>query len=141
MSKSDPSEYSRINFTDGPDEIARKIRKAKTDPDALPSEAKGLESRPEAENLVGIYAALSDKTIEQVLAEVGGKQFSEFKQNLSELCVEVLGPIGNEMKRLVAEPHHIDAILRDGADRARAMTNPILEEVMDIVGFVHPLRG
>ena len=141
MSKSDPSGYSRINFTDGPDEIAKKIRKAKTDPDALPSEAKGLEGRPEAENLVGIYAALSDKSIEQVLAEVGGKQFSEFKQNLSELCVEVLGPIGNEMKRLTAEPQHIDAILRDGADRARAMTHPILEEVMDIVGFVHPLRG
>jgi tryptophanyl-tRNA synthetase len=141
MSKSDPSEYSRINFTDGPDEIAKKIRKAKTDPDALPSEAKGLEGRPEAENLVGIYAALSDKSIEQVLAEVGGKQFSEFKQMLSELCVEVLGPIGNEMKRLVAEPQHIDAILRDGADRAREMTHPTLEEVMDIVGFVHPLKG
>jgi tryptophanyl-tRNA synthetase len=141
MSKSDPSDYSRINFTDGPDEIAKKIRKAKTDPDALPSEPKGLEGRPEAENLVGIYAALSDQSIEQVLAEVGGKQFSEFKQILSERCVESLGPIGNEMKRLVAEPQHIDAILHDGADRARRMTRPILEEVMDIVGFVHPLKG
>jgi tryptophanyl-tRNA synthetase len=141
MSKSDPSDYSRINFTDGPDEIAKKIRKAKTDPDALPSEVKGLEGRPEAENLVGIYAALSDKSLEQALAEIGGKQFSEFKQILSELCVEVLGPIGNEMKRLVAEPQHIDATLRDGAERARRMTRPILEEVMDIVGFVHPLGG
>lgn len=141
MSKSDPSEYSRINFTDGPDEIAKKIRKAKTDPDALPSEAKGLEGRPEAENLIGIYAALSDKSIEQALAEVGGKQFSEFKQILSELCVESLGPIGNEMKRLVAEPQHIDAILRDGADRAREISRPILEEAMDIVGFIHPLKG
>ena len=141
MSKSDPSDYSRINFTDGPDEIAKKIRKAKTDPEPLPSEAKGLEGRPEAANLIGIYAALSDKSVEQALADVGGKQFSEFKQILSELCVEVLGPIGNEMKRLVAEPQHIDAILRDGADRACEMTRPILEEVMDIVGFVHPLRG
>jgi len=139
MSKSDPSDYSRINFTDGPDEIAKKIRKAKTDPDALPSEPKGLEGRPEAENLVGIYAALSDQSIEQALVEIGGKQFSEFKQILSERCVESLGPIGNEMKRLVAEPQHIDTILHDGADRARRMTRPILEEVMDIVGFVHPL--
>ena len=140
MSKSDPSDYSRINFTDGPDEIAKKIRKARTDPEPLPSEAEGLEGRPEAANLVGIYAALSDKSIEQALAEVGGKQFSEFKQILSEVCVETLGPIGNEMKRLVAEPHHIDAILRDGADRARKISRPILEEVMDIVGFVHPLK-
>ena len=141
MSKSDPSDYSRINFTDGPDEIAKKVRKAKTDPEPLPSEAAGLEGRPEAANLVGIYAALTDKSVEQALADVGGKQFSEFKQILSEVCVESLGPIGNEMKRLVAEPQHIDAILRDGADRACAMTRPILEEVMDIVGFVHPLRG
>ena len=140
MSKSDPSDYSRINFTDGPDEIAKKIRKAKTDPEPLPSEARGLEGRPEAANLVGIYAALTDKSIEQALAEVGGKQFSEFKQILSEVCVETLGPIGNEMKRLVAEPRHIDAILRDGADRARRISRPILEEVMDIVGFVHPLK-
>ncbi len=141
MSKSDPSDYSRINFTDGPDEIAKKIRKAKTDPEPLPSEVAGLGDRPEAANLIGIYAALTDKSVEQALAEVGGKQFSEFKQILSEVCVESLGPIGNEMKRLVAEPQHIDAILRDGADRACAMTRPILEEVMDIVGFVHPLRG
>ncbi len=141
MSKSDPSDYSRINFTDGPDEIAKKIRKAKTDPEPLPGEARGLEGRPEAANLVGIYAALSDKSVEQALADVGGKQFSEFKQILSELCVEVLGPIGNEMKRLVAEPQHIDAILRDGADRARETSRPILEEVKDIVGFVLPLKG
>ena len=140
MSKSDPSDYSRINFTDGPDEIAKKIRKAKTDPEPLPSEVMGLEGRPEATNLVGIYAALSDNSVEQALADVGGKQFSEFKQILSELCVEVLGPIGNEMKRLVAEPQHLDAILRDGADRACKISRPVLEEVMDIVGFVHPLK-
>jgi tryptophanyl-tRNA synthetase len=139
MSKSDPSDYSRINFTDGPNEIAKKIRKAKTDPESLPSEALGLEGRPEAANLVGIYAALAGKSVDEALIDVGGKQFSEFKQILSEVCVEVLGPIGNEMKRLVAEPHHIDAILHDGAERARALSKPILDEVMDIVGFVHPL--
>ena len=141
MSKSEASDNSRINFTDGPDEIAKKIRKAKTDPDSLPSEAAGLKDRPEAANLVGIYAALADKSVDAALREVGGKQFSEFKQILSEICVEVLGPIGNEMRRLVAEPHHIDAILHDGAARARALSRPVLDEVMDIVGFVHPLQA
>ena len=141
MSKSEASDNSRINFTDGPDEIAKKIRKAKTDPDSLPSEAAGLKDRPEAANLVGIYAALADKSVDEALREVGGKQFSEFKQILSEICVEVLGPIGNEMRRLVAEPQHIDAILHDGAARARALSRPILEEVMEITGFVHPLQA
>ena len=139
MSKSDPSDYSRINFTDGPDEIALKIRKAKTDPEPLPSEAAGLAGRPEAANLVGIYAALTGTSVDEALAEVGGRQFSEFKKILSDVCVAVLGPIGTEMKRLVAEPHHIDAVLHKGAERARALSRPILDEVMDIVGFVHPL--
>jgi len=139
MSKSDPSDYSRINFTDGPDEIALKIRKAKTDPEPLPSEAAGLTGRPEAANLVGIYAALTGTSVDETLTEVGGRQFSEFKKILSDVCVAVLGPIGTEMKRLVAEPHHIDAVLHKGAERARALSKPILDEVMDIVGFVHPL--
>ncbi len=138
MSKSDPSDYSRINLTDGPDDIAKKIRKARTDSEPLPSETAGFEGRPEAANLVGIYAALADKTLEEALGEVGGMQFSAFKQNLSELCVETLGPIGAEMQRLVAAPDHIDAILHDGAGRAREISRPILDEVMDIVGFVHP---
>ncbi len=141
MSKSESSDYSRINFTDGPDEIAKKIRKARTDPEPLPSEAAGLEGRPEAANLVGIYAALTGTSLDAALIEVGGMQFSDFKKILSEVCVEVLGPIGNEMKRLVAEPHHIDAILHQGAERARALSGPVLDEVMDIVGFVHPLEG
>jgi len=141
MSKSDPSDYSRINLTDGPDEIALKVRKARTDPDPLPSEAAGLAGRPEARNLVGIYAALRDRAVDEVMGEVGGKQFSTFKQELADLCVEMLGPIGTEMKRLVAEPHHIDAILHDGAERARAISRPVIDEVMDIVGFVHPLAG
>ena len=138
MSKSDPSEYSRINLNDGPDEIAQKFRKAKTDPEPLPSEVGGLEGRPEAENLVGIYAALSDSTPEAVLRDVGGAQFSSFKQQLTELAVTQLGPIGEEIQRLMNEPAEIDAVLRDGGERARKLSQPVLEEVFEAVGF---LRG
>jgi tryptophanyl-tRNA synthetase len=139
MSKSDPSDASRINMTDDADTIARKIRKAKTDPDALPSEAKGLEDRPEARNLVNIYAALSDQTIDQVLAEVGGKQFGAFKPMLAELAVAKLGPISTEMARLMADPGEIDRILTHGSQRARAITAPILRKTYDIVGMVAPV--
>jgi len=138
MSKSDPSEYSRITLTDGPDGIAQKIRKAKTDPDALPSEVKGLEDRPEAANLVGIFAALARKSREDVLAEVGGQQFSEFKGGLTELAVSVLGPIGEEMQRLVVDTDYIDGILRQGGTKARAISGPIMREIQEIVGFVQP---
>jgi len=138
MSKSDPSEYSRINLTDGPDEIAQKIRRAKTDPDALPSEAAGLEGRPEADNLIGIYAALARKTRDETLAEVGGMQFSAFKQALTELAVSVLGPIGEEMQRLVKDPGYIDSVLHKGGARARAISRPIMQEVYEKVGFVQP---
>jgi tryptophanyl-tRNA synthetase len=136
MSKSDPSEYSRINLNDGTDEIAKKIRKAKTDPEPLPSEVEGLEERPEAENLVGIYAALSDSTPEAVLGDVGGLPFSGFKEKLTELAVAQLGPIGVEMQRLMAEPGEIDAVLRDGGERARALSGPVLAEVFETVGFL-----
>ncbi len=136
MSKSDPSDYSRINLTDDADAIAQKIRKAKTDPEPLPSEPAGLEARPEAKNLVVIYAALADTTVAAVLREVGGQQFSAFKQRLADLCVEKLGPIAGEMNRLIADTAYLDAVLRDGAGRARALSRPILDEVMDIVGFV-----
>ena len=136
MSKSDPSEYSRINLNDGTDEIAKKIRKAKTDPEPLPSEVEGLEERPEAENLVGIYAALGDSTPEAVLVDVGGLPFSGFKEQLTELAVAQLGPIGEEMQRLMAEPGEIDAVLRDGGERARALSGPVLAEVFDTVGFL-----
>lgn len=136
MSKSDPSDMSRINMTDGPDTIAQKIRKAKTDPDALPSEAKGLEGRPEAQNLVNIYAALRGMDVEAALGEIGGKQFSEFKPILSDVAVSVLGPIGEEMQRLLKDVAEIDRILGEGSVRARAITNPILREVREIVGFV-----
>ena len=136
MSKSDPSDMSRINMTDDADTIAKKIRKAKTDSDGLPSEAEGLDGRSEAKNLVSIYAALSEKTVDQVLAEVGGKQFSEFKPMLSELAVEKLSPISAEMARLMQAPDEIDAILRKGAAKARLIADPILQKTLEIVGMV-----
>ena len=136
MSKSDPSEASRINMTDDADAIAKKIRKAKSDADALPSEAAGLKDRPEARNLVNIYAGLADMSVEQVLADVGGRQFSEFKPMLAEMAVSKLSPISGEMARLMQAPDEIDAVLRAGADRARAIAAPILEKTYEIVGMV-----
>ena len=136
MSKSDPSEYSRINMTDDADAIAQKIRKAKTDPEALPSEAEGLKDRPEAENLVGIYAALADVDVDQVLREFGGRGFGDFKPALAELAVTNLSPMGDKMRDLLKNPDHIDHILEDGAGRAEAIAAPILKEVNDIVGFL-----
>jgi len=136
MSKSDPSDQSRINLTDDADAIAHKIRRAKTDPDALPSEEKGLEHRPEADNLVGIYAALGEKSKAEVLKELGGAQFSTFKAALVELAVTKLGPINAEMKRLVADPVYIDSVLADGAARAQAIAADTMKAVKDIVGFV-----
>ncbi|MDP6708743.1 MAG: tryptophan--tRNA ligase [Alphaproteobacteria bacterium] len=136
MSKSDPSEYSRINLTDGPDDIALKIRRAKTDPHPLPESIEGFEGRPEAENLITIYSALSDTPVEELLAEFGGAQFSDFKQRLTELAVARLGPMGEEMQRLTKDPGHVEAVLKDGAERARAVTEPILAEVQEIVGFL-----
>ena len=136
MSKSDPSDYSRINLTDDADGIAQKIRKAKTDAEPLPGDVEGLKGRPEADNLVGIYAALSGLTKEDVLREFGGQQFSGFKPALADLAVEKLGPVGGEMRRLMADPGHIDAILADGAARADAIARPILDGVKDVVGFI-----
>jgi tryptophanyl-tRNA synthetase len=136
MSKSDPSDLSRINLTDDADAIARKIRKAKTDPDALPSETAGLAARPEAANLVGIYAALEDSRAEAVLHTFGGRQFSDFKQALIELAVDKLAPLGSEMKRLMADPAHVDKVLADGAMRAAAIAGPVLSEVKKIVGLL-----
>ena len=136
MSKSDPSDYSRINLTDDADAIAQKFRKAKTDPEPLPSEVEGLKTRPEADNLVGIYAALADTTKEDVLRDHGGAQFSAFKPALVELAVEKLSPIAAEMRRLLADPSHVDAILIDGAERARAIAEPVLDGVKRVLGFV-----
>jgi tryptophanyl-tRNA synthetase len=136
MSKSDESDMTRINLTDDADAIAKKIRKAKTDPEPLPSEVKGLESRPEADNLVGIYAGLAETSREQVLRDFGGAPFSKFKEALAELATSRLTPIGNEMHRLMADPVEIDRILAEGARRAHAIADPILAKTKDIVGFI-----
>lgn len=135
MSKSEPSDMSRITLTDDADAIARKIKKAKTDPDPLPGGKSGLDGRPEAANLVGIYAALSDRNVETVLAEFAGKQFSEFKPRLADLAVQVLDPIGREMSRLLDAPDHLEAVLSSGAARAEEIAAPILKQVKDKVGF------
>jgi tryptophanyl-tRNA synthetase len=135
MSKSDPSDLSRINMADDADTIAQKIRKAKTDPEALPSEEAGLEGRAEARNLVAIYAALADESVAKVLTEVAGKQFSEFKPMLVERAVEKLSPISAEMRRLLDDKTEIDQVLEGGADRARAIAAPILKRTYEIVGL------
>jgi tryptophanyl-tRNA synthetase len=137
MSKSDPSDYSRINLTDDADTIAQKFRKARTDPEPLPSEMAGLEKRPEADNLVGIYAALAGIDPEAVLKEFGGAQFSTFKPALSDLAVAKLAPIAGEMRRLLADPGHIDAVLADGAERAAVIARPVMEGVRRVVGLIH----
>jgi tryptophanyl-tRNA synthetase len=136
MSKSDPSDNARINLTDEADTIAQKIRRAKTDSEPLPSEIAGLKERPEADNLVGIYAALAGITREAVLRDFGGAQFSTFKPALADLAVTNLAPIAGEMRRLTADPGHIDAVLADGAGRAETIAAQTLDAVKDIVGFV-----
>ncbi len=136
MSKSDPSDLSRINMTDDADTIARKIQKAKTDPEPLPTEEAGLASRPEADNLVGIYAALAGTAKADVLGEFGGAQFSAFKKALAELAVSRIAPVNAEMTRLLADPAEIDRTLADGARRARVIAGPIMNDVRDIVGFL-----
>jgi len=138
MSKSDESDYSRINMTDGADEIAQKIRKARTDPDPLPESTDGLAERPEALNLVSIYAALEDIELDQVIQEYQGQGFSTFKKALADLAVVRLGPVGNEMKRLTAESGEIDKVLADGAERAAQLSRPIVAEVREIMGFLDP---
>ena len=140
MSKSDESDYSRINMTDGADEIAQKIRKARTDPDPLPRTVDGLAQRPEALNLVSIYAALEDIEIDQVIQEYQGQGFSTFKKALADLAVVRLGPVGNEMKRLTAESGEIDKVLADGAERATQLSRPIVAEVREIMGFLDPKK-
>ena len=135
MSKSDASDMSRINLTDDADAISLKIRKARTDPEPLPSEVEGLAERPEARNLVGIYAALAETTSAGVLGAWGGRQFSEFKPALAELAVEKLAPIAGEMRRLAADPAEIDRTLAAGADKASAIAEPIVDRAYEIVGL------
>jgi tryptophanyl-tRNA synthetase len=138
MSKSDASDYSRINLTDDSDAIAQKIRKAKTDPLPMPDSEAAAAKRPEAENLLCIYAALADRDTPEVIREFAGQQFSAFKTALTELAVARIGPIGAEMQRLMKDPAYVDSVLRDGAARANAIARPILDEVYEIVGFLRP---
>ena len=138
MSKSDPSDYSRINMTDDADTIALKIRKAKTDPAALPEGLDGLEGRPEAANLLGIYAALLGKTMDAAIADVGGLPFADFKARLADAAVSVLGPINAEMARLRKDPGYVDGILREGGLKAAALAKPVMDEVYEAVGFLRP---
>ncbi|TJZ87133.1 tryptophan--tRNA ligase [Paracoccus hibiscisoli] len=136
MSKSDPSDASRINLTDDADTIAQKIRKARTDADPLPGQMDGLKDRPEARNLVNIYAALTDETPDQVLARFEGQGFGAFKPALAEVAVEALSPITRRMAEFMADPAQIDAILADGSDRAAAVAMPILERTKEIMGLL-----
>ncbi|MEM1371844.1 MAG: tryptophan--tRNA ligase [Pseudomonadota bacterium] len=141
MSKSDASDLSRINLTDQADAIAKKVRKAKTDPDALPSEEAGLKERPEAQNLVGIFAALRGQSRQAVLDDFGGKQFSELKSALADVCVERLGGLSSEIGRFMKDPAEIDRVLENGAERANSLAAPILEKTKDIVGMISSRRS
>ncbi len=136
MSKSDPSDMSRINLSDDADTIAQKFRKARTDPEPLPDSYDGLKDRPEARNLIDIYAALTGKTTEAVMADVAGQGWGQFKPHLADVAVEVLSPITGEMARLMNDPGEIDRILGKGAEKARAVAEPIRAKAYDIIGMV-----
>ena len=135
MSKSDPSDMSRINLTDDADAIATKIRKSKTDMGVMPEPGEALDDRPEVKNLIAIYAALSDLTREQVTAEFAGQGFGAFKPKLAELAVSSLAPVTAEMRRLMDDPAEIDRVLKSGAERAAEIADPVVDEVKKIVGF------
>lgn len=136
MGKSDSSDYSRLHLADSNDELALKIRKAKTDPEPLPEKFEDLNDRAEAKNLVNLYAALAEISTEAVCAEFAGKNFSEFKPKLSELVVDRLAPIRDKMQLLLKDTNEIDKILREGAERATAIADPILKETQKIVGLM-----
>ena len=140
MSKSDPSDFSRINLTDNKDLIAQKIKKAKTDPYPLPISLDELKERPEALNLINIYAALSDNTPDEILAEYGGKEFAFFKPKLAELAIEQLAPISEKMKELKQDKKYIDTLLDEGSAKATKIANPILDEVFELFGLIRKNR-
>lgn len=141
MSKSDPSEYSRITMTDDADVIMTKIKKAKTDPEPLPSDAEGLENRPEARNLVSIYAALAEVSVDDVLTEYGGQGFGVFKPALADVAIAKLAPITEQMNIYMQDPAQIDAILKDGAERAHAIAQPIMGDIRRLTGFLGASLG
>ncbi len=136
MSKSDPSDYSRIMLTDTAENITQKIKKAKTDPEPLPQDKTGLEKRPEAENLISIFASLQDTSIESVIKDYAGKEFSTFKKDLADLSVSKLEPITSEMNKLMSDVSYIDSILNQGKDNAIAVAEPVLQKTKEIIGFL-----
>ena len=136
MSKSDPSDYSRIMLTDSADNITQKIRKAKTDPKPLPENITELNSRPEAQNLISIFASLQDNSIEKIVSEYAGKEFSIFKKDLADLAVSKLEPISSEINKLMGNTSHLDSILKDGKEKAIAVAEPVLEKTKEIIGFL-----
>jgi len=136
MSKSDPSDYSRIMLTDTAENITQKIKKAKTDPEPLPQDKTGLEKRPEAENLISIFASLQDTSIENVIKDYAGKEFSTFKKDLADLSVSKLEPITSEMNKLMNDVSYIDSILKQGQDNAIAVAEPVLQKTKEIIGFL-----
>jgi len=135
MSKSDPSDLSRINLTDEKDLIVNKIKKAKTDPMPMPTNEENLEKRPEAENLLGIYSSLSNQTLEQSKKEFNGKNFSDFKEKLSDLLVEKIDPISKEIKKLLNDEKHLDNILFDGSQKADTIASKKIREIKQLIGF------
>jgi tryptophanyl-tRNA synthetase len=135
MSKSDPSDLSRINLTDDKEQISNKIKKAKTDPMPMPINQKGLLERPETENLLGIYSSLTNQNIEKSISEFSGKNFSEFKENLSEILVEKIEPISKEIKRLLADSKYLDEILLEGSKKADKIASKKIDEIKKLVGF------
>ena len=136
MSKSDPSDYSRIMLTDTAENIIQKIKKAKTDPEPLPQDKTGLEKRPEAENLISIFASLQDTSIESVIKDYAGKEFSTFKKDLADLSVSKLEPITSEMNKLMNDVSYIDSILKQGQDNAISVAEPVLQKTKEIIGFL-----
>ena len=136
MSKSDPSDYSRIMLTDTAENITQKIKKAKTDPEPLPQDKTGLEKRPEAENLISIFASLQDTSIESVIKDYAGKEFSTFKKDLADLSVSKLEPITSEMNKLMSDVSYIDSILKQGQDNAITVAEPFLQKTKEIIGFL-----
>ena len=136
MSKSDPSDYSRIMLTDSADNITQKIRKAKTDPKPLPENITELNSRPEAQNLISIFASLQDNSIEKIVSEYAGKEFSVFKKDLADLAASKLEPISGEINKLMGDTSHLDSILKDGKEKAIAVAEPVLEKTKEIIGFL-----
>jgi tryptophanyl-tRNA synthetase len=135
MSKSDPSDLSRINLTDEKDEISNKIKKAKTDPMPMPVDIKNLSERPEAENLLGIYSSLKNQKLENSVNEFGGKQFSEFKEKLSEVLIEKIEPISKKIKRLLEDTKYLDGILLKGSEKADKIASKKIKEIKELVGF------